>query len=1298
MDYPFKGGGCSVRLILSIFLGFSFVAIWASEPPVARFTQNKGQWPAQVAYRTLIPGGALFVEHSALTYTLHSGGTMEQHGHEHPGPLKPEHAHAFRVTFEGALQAVPEGSDEQSFYENFFLGKDSGKWGTGCAVFGTVELKELYPGIDLRMDGSAGLKYDLIVAPGKDPAQIQLRFEGQDGLKLHDGRLFVKTTAGIVIEEAPVAYQETATGRKGVRCKYRLSGNKLTFELPDGFDPSIPLVIDPVLTFASYSGSTADNFGFTASYDEGGHLYGGGIVFGSGYPTTTGVLDPAFNGGTIDIGLTKFAPDGATLIWSTYIGGSGNECPHSLVVNANNELYMLGSTGSSDFPTGAGAFDATFNGGTDIGFNGPTWEGMSGGYGYTHANGTDIVLVHFNTAATALLGSTYVGGSGNDGVNNILPLAHNYGDHFRGEVALDGSEWPVVNTSTQSADIPVSPNAPQTTYAGGGQDAYLFRMNPSLSTLQATYYGGSGADSGYGIQFDSSGQVFTTGGTTSTDLPMPGSPFQAMNQGGADGYVARWSADLSQLLSATYMGTVAFDQSYFVQLDVEDKVYVVGQTHGAYPVSAGVYSNPGSSQFIQKLSNDLSTSEWSTVIGSGLGNEDISPSAFLVSNCGQIYFSGWGGFVNSYGQADNSTTVGLPVTADAFQPNTDGSDFYLMLLNPDAVSLNYATFFGGTSGEHVDGGTSRFDKNGTVYQAVCAGCGNNDDFPTTPGAWSNTNNSFNCNLGVFKFELAVPIPDISIDGPNTICIPGTIQFANNSTGGDTFHWNFGDGTTSTEFAPAHLYTDTGAFTVSMVMSDSYGCSLDDSTDIVVFSIAPPVAVIDPVPPICPGNGVQVQASDGVTWAWSPATGVSDPAVADPVITPLAPTTYTVIITGACGQDSASVYIDWLSPVGSAGQDTSTCIGTGIALAATGGGTYTWMPDNTLSTLNVPDPIATPADSTVYRVAITTPDGCIVNDSVLVAVFYTPPVPALSDTAVCLGGTATLTTGMAAWYQWQALPGLSSTDAQSVTVSPTEPTTYIVQLINACGTVMDSAHVGINLIEALAWPDTLVCPGEPVVLYASGGVAYNWGAAGSTSNTLLLDPAQAGIYTVVVSDAIGCSASAQAEVQLYPLGEVHAGPDVLIDWGESAVLTASGTGTFNWAPDSALSCTDCAQTHASPLVTTTYTLSGVDANGCRATDQVTVFFRGSLFVPNAFTPNGDGINEFFRAITREAKVLHLEVFNRWGELIFSTDDPEGAWDGTYKGVPSPIGVYVWQVSMTETNGDSRFARGHVTLLR
>lgn len=1286
-----------MRQLLVILCAALSVGSMAAEP-VVRFTQNKGQWPQQVAYRAMVPGGALFVEHDALTYSLHSGGAHEHHGHAHPAAPEQEHAHAFRVSFVGADKAEPEGALPLPHYENFFLGNDPAHWGTRCAVYGEVRLKRLYPGIDLRMDGSNGLKYDFVVAAHADAGLVALQVEGQDGLALKDGRLFIRTSAGTVIDEAPVAYQEGPSGRKGVRCNYRLQGDRVTFDLPDGYDRSLPLVIDPVLTFGSYSGSTADNFGFTASYDASGHLYGGGIVFGTGYPNTLGVLDPSFNGGTIDIGLSKFTPDGTSLVWSTYIGGAGNESPHSLVVNANDELFLLASTGSSDFPTTLGAYDRTFNGGTPIVGSG-SWVGMVGGYGYGHDNGSDIAVVHFSADATSLLASTYIGGSGNDGLNNVLPITHNYGDAFRGEIALDALGRPVVATSTQSADIPVSANAPQTAFGGGTQDAYLFRMDAALSTLESTFYGGSGEDSGYGVQFDSNGQVFITGGTTSTDLPMAGTSYQATNQGVVDGYVARWNNGLTQLLSSTFVGTSAFDQSYFVQVDVFDNIYVVGQTHGAFPVSAGVYSNAGSSQFIQKFSNDLSTSVWSTVIGSGQGNEDISPSAFLVSDCGQIYFSGWGGLVNGFAQASSSTTNGLTVTPDAFQSTTDGSDFYLMVLNPDAASLNYATFFGGSSGEHVDGGTSRFDKNGTVYQAVCAGCGNNDDFPTTPGAWSNTNNSFNCNLGVFKFELAIPVAQIDINGPNAICIPGTVQFINNSSGGDTYHWDFGDGTTGTEFEPDHLFTEPGTFTVSMVMSDSYGCTASDSTEIEITSMAPPVAVIDPVPPICPGAGVQVHASGGDSFAWVPTTGVSDPTAPDPVITPTASGLYTVVVTGECGVDSATVAITWVVPVASAGEDTATCIGSGIALAADGGGTYAWAPDNTLSDLTSATPVATPLDSTVYHVAITTPDGCVVNDSVLVVVFFSPPVPVLSDTLICPGTSATLTTGEAAWYQWSSIPGIGSTTTRTTTVAPAVPTLYTVELINACGTVSDSAFVDLDIVHASAWPDTTVCAGERLVLHASGGITYAWEGALSQSDSLVLDPAEAGTYTVTVTDAIGCSAAAQALVALHPPATVHAGADVLIDWGESAVLSAAGTGSlFTWTPDSALSCTQCAMTHASPVATTTYTVSLIDANGCRATDEVTVFFRGSLFVPNTFTPNGDQVNESFRAITREVKHFELHVFDRWGEVIFSTEDPEAGWDGTYHGIPSPVGVYVWRIDLVEKGGTSRTVYGHVTLLR
>lgn len=1286
-----------MRVSLSILLPLIALSAWATAPPVARFTGNKGQWPASVAYRCMVPGGALFVERKALTYVLHSGGAQEHHGHAGHEVATPAHAHAFRVSFAGASQALPSGREQQAGHENFFLGRDPTAWGTGCAVYGEVGLAGLWPGIDLRMDGSQGLKYDFLVAAGADASVIRLVFQGQDDLRLRDGRLIVRTTAGTVIEEAPVAWQDGPQGRVGVRCSYVLEGNEVGFVFPEGYDHALPLVVDPVLTFGSYSGSTADNFGFTATYDATGHLYGGGIVFGVGYPSTLGALDPDFNGGTIDIGISKYTPDGSSLVWSTYIGGQGNESPHSLVVDDNDELYLLASTGSDDFPVTAGAFDESFNGGTGILSSGG-WAGLAGGYGYGHAAGTDIAVVHFSSDATSLIAATYVGGSGNDGVNNVLPLSHNYGDHFRGEIALDGNQQPVVATSTQSTDMPISTDAPQAVFGGGVQDAYLFRMDPALASIEATYYGGAGDDSGYGVQFDTNGQVFATGGTTGTDLPMAGNPLQPAGSGGADAWVACWNSGLTQLVACTYLGTTAYDQGYFVQVDLADKIYVVGQSHGAFPVSAGVYNNPGSAQFIQKLSNDLSTSEWSTVIGNGQGDEDISPSAFLVSNCGQIYFSGWGGFVNGLAQASTSTTVGLPITTDAFQSNTDGSDFYLMVLNPDASSLNYATYFGGSSGEHVDGGTSRFDKDGTVYQAVCAGCGNQDDFPTTPGAWSNTNNSFNCNLGVFKFELATAVPEISIDGPGTFCLPGTVQFINNSSGGDSYAWDFGDGSTSSAFAPDHAYAGPGTWTVNMVLSDSYGCIAADSAQITITGVAPPEAEIAPVPPLCPGGSVQVQASGGDAYLWSPAIGVSDTTSPAPVITPVEGLSYMVVVSGLCGADSTTVSFTWVDPQGSAGADTSICLGNGVVLAASGGGSYAWSAAGSLSATDIADPTATPATSTTYTVTVTTPEGCEVVDSVFVAVFSGPPVPALTDTVICPGTAATLTAGQASWYQWQAAPGLAAGTDQSVQVTPTVPTTYVVLLINACGTVADSAFVDLDVVQAQAWPDTVVCPGEPVVLHASGGVAYLWEASGTTGDSLVLAPAQAGSWQVTATDALGCSATAQAVVGLHPQPVVHAGSDVMIDWGESTVLQALGNGTFQWSPATGLGCTDCAATVAQPDSSTTYTVQVMDANGCKATDQVTVFFRGSLFVPNTFTPNGDGVNELFQALVREADTFRLMVFDRWGAPIFSTDDPAQGWDGSHQGTPSPIGVYVWRVDLLELGGTSRTLFGHVTLLR
>ncbi|MBK9175208.1 MAG: gliding motility-associated C-terminal domain-containing protein [Flavobacteriales bacterium] len=1290
-----------MRALTTIPLLLLALSAWSAAPK-ATFTENKGQWPEQVLYRALLPGGALFVERSAFTYVLLSESPLRHHGHAHQEAASSTEgkAHAYRVHFEGGQAQAWTGFLPQPAYENHFLGNDPARWGTGCAMFAEVLLKDVWPGIDLRLSGTEGIKYDFIASPGTDTRTVRLRYEGADELFVKDGDLHVRLSTGEVVEQAPITFQDGLAKRE-LPSRYNLTGQSLSFQIDGPIDAALPIVIDPVLTFASYSGSTADNFGFTATYDGAGHLYGGGIVFNPGYPLTLGVLQDFWAGGTIDIGISKWSPDGSNLIWSTYLGGTGAETPHSLVVNAQNELFVMGATGSADFPTTPGCFDWTFNGGAAVN----SWDPVSGGYGFFHNSGTDIFVSHFNAAATALVGSTYVGGSGNDGLNFAATITHNYGDHFRGEIAIDAAGNAVVATSTQSANMPTSPGAPQAAFGGGGQDAFIFRLNPTLSTLLwGTYYGGSAAENGFGVQFDSNGQVFVSGGTLSANLPMAGTPFDNSANGGADGYIARFSAPGNTLLSATYVGTTAYDQCYFVQLDPADDVYVVGQTLGPYPVTPGKYANPGSSQFVHKFNHDLTTSLWSTRLGNGNGAQNLSPTAFLVSDCGQIYLSGWAGNVNANAGNSGSSTNGSPVTPDAFQASTTGSDVYLMVLSPEALALNYATFFGGgTSAEHVDGGTSRFDKNGTVYHAVCAGCGSQNDFPTSPGAWSNTNNSFNCNLGVFKFDLSPTQAIIGISGPSTICTGASAQFTNSSVGGTDYLWSFGDGSpNSTAQAPAHIFTAPGEYTVTMVLTDGSGCLDPDTASLVITVIPGPIAVVDPVNPICPGASAQLNASGGTSYLWSPSTGLNSAIVANPLATPAQTTTYTVTVNDDCGSDSESIEVQVIVPQTTLTPDTSVCTGGSIVLVATGGGGYAWSPGLTLSSTTTGTPTATPDTTTTYTVVITTPEGCVVTDSVRVALFDAPPLPQLRDTTICFGTSVQLVATPADVYDWHPANGITTLTAQSPIVSPTVPTLYIVDLANACGALTDSAFVDIIFVYAEAWPDTLVCPGFPVQLGASGGVSYLWRPPTGLSSDAIADPvatlSESTAYSVVAFDAIGCSDTAYVQVNVLPWPMVVAGNDLVAEYGSWVQLTAIGDGQLLWTPTAGLTDSTSASPFVRPEETTTYTVTTTNALGCKNTDVLVVIVTGSLYLPNTFTPNGDSYNDTFGAFGKEIKDFELMVFNRWGELIWTTNQLGGRWDGTYRGMESPIDTYVWRVKATEFSGRQHEAVGHVNLVR
>ena len=318
-------------------------------------------------------------------------------------------------------------------------------------------------------------KYNFILHPGANPSLIQLKYKGANKLQLNKGQLEVFYRFGQLTEQAPVVYETNKDNKQYLEVDYVLSDSILSFKWPNQELIKRQTILDPVLVFSSYSGSGADNFGYTATFDSLGNAYAGGTVFDFGFPLTLGAFQMSFAGGAVelgsigyvdrDCGILKFSKDGKSLLFSTYIGGTfNNEQPHSMVVNNQGQLMIMGTTKSADFPIGtAPAFDDTHN-------------GLS-----------DIFVVKLSSGGDQLLAGTFVGGSSFDGLNGdrpsstTSPLLYNYADDFRGEIIVGPNDFVYVASTTNSVDFPTS-SAFDNAY-NGKQDGCVFGLSSDLNNL-----------------------------------------------------------------------------------------------------------------------------------------------------------------------------------------------------------------------------------------------------------------------------------------------------------------------------------------------------------------------------------------------------------------------------------------------------------------------------------------------------------------------------------------------------------------------------------------------------------------------------------------------------------------------------------------------------------------------------------------------------------------------------------------------------------------------------------------------
>ena len=487
---------------------------------------------------------------------------------------------------------------------NYFVG-DPAKWRTGLPTFGSVRYRAVYPGIDAIYHGEEHkFEYDFAVAPGADPARIRLAFEGADGLDLDpSGDLLLRTRGGIVRQHKPVAYQESAGRRRIVDARYVLRGHHQVAFALGAYDRSRELIIDPIVSFATYMGGKVADIPHGVAVDAAGNAYVTGETTSSDFPTAH-PLNPALFAAT-DVFVAKYSADGSTLLYSTFIGGTGHDIGTGIAVDAAGNAYVAGRTASANFPM-VHAIQGAF-GGSEDGF-----------------------ALKLNTTGSAIVYSTYLGGK-------LIDQAQ--------AIAVDPSGNAYITGNTVSVDFPTV--NPFQAARAGSYDVFLSKIDPTGSSLvYSTYFGGVQDDYGKAIAVDPAGNAYVTGLTGSPNFPVEHALQPKLNPAG-DAFVAKFDPTGHALVYSTYLGGGGLDTGMGITADFCGFAYVTGQTQSTnFPTTAGAiqpaFAGPVSAAFagdafLAKLDPAGSALTYSTFLG---GTKGETGAAITLDAAGNVYVAG----------------------------------------------------------------------------------------------------------------------------------------------------------------------------------------------------------------------------------------------------------------------------------------------------------------------------------------------------------------------------------------------------------------------------------------------------------------------------------------------------------------------------------------------------------------------------------------------------------------------------------------------------------------------------------
>ncbi|MBN1213533.1 MAG: SBBP repeat-containing protein [candidate division Zixibacteria bacterium] len=643
------------------------------------FTANQGQWNQQTLFRCDAGSALLWFTHDGVYYHFNRRlGNSEEYTarlpHRMSEPADNPPVFERLLIKSNFIAANPEpvikGNALLSHRSNFILGNDPARWRTNVPSYESLTYEDIYPGINLVYYSKNGhMEYDFVVFPGADPAVIKIRYDGVERISVNEtGELQLTTAWGTVTEQKPVFYQDINGERQTVTGRYLILGETtFGFEPDRNYDPTLPLIIDPVLVFSTYMGGSVEDWGLDIAVDDNSNVYVVGMTYSSDFPTENPLIDTIT--GSSDAFMTKLKATGDEFIYSTYLGGDGFDFGLALTIDGDGNIYLTGVTYAADFPTES------------------PLQGTYGGNG-------DAFVVKLNNTGESLIFSTYLGGGSYDSGEDII---------------LDANGNIYVTGGTDSESFPTQDPLFNNQLL---RDAFISKITPDGSSFVfSTYLGGERGDFGKALCLDADTNIIILGSTNSDNFPSFRA-YQDERAGFYDAFITRINANATNLIYSTYLGGGDDDWPVDMEIDANGFVYLTGYTYSLDFPKYLPFQNAkddSADAFVTKLDSSGVSLVFSTFFG---GSKNDYSQGITVDNDGKIYISG----------STGSSDFPLKRELQTYQANNDA---FVTKFNDDASLLFYSTCLGGTGSDAAN--CIDIDNTGNVY---LTGSTSSIDFPT----------------------------------------------------------------------------------------------------------------------------------------------------------------------------------------------------------------------------------------------------------------------------------------------------------------------------------------------------------------------------------------------------------------------------------------------------------------------------------------------------------------------------------------------------------------------------------------